>query len=167
MSNDRNGEKLLTAEYEAVFRYALALCANEADAYDITQETFLKALRAKDSFKGESGLYTWLCSIAKNTWLDLCKKRNRLDSRAVPEDIPDDELPIEEREADRDLALIIHRALHTLNDPYKEVFSLRVFGQLSFVEISQIFGKSESWSRVTYHRAKKKIIEILRKDDQI
>ena len=41
----------------------------------------------------------------------------------------------------------------------KEVFELRVFGELSFLEISKIFGKTESWARVTYHRARLKIKE--------
>ena len=51
-----------------------------------------------------------------------------------------------------------------MEEPYKEVFSLRVFGQLSFGDIAEIFGKTESWARVTYHRARKKIAEQMRKD---
>ena len=61
--------------------------------------------------------------------------------------------------ADRETMLEIHRILHTLPDPYKEVFSLRVFGELTFREIAALFGKSESWARVTYHRARLKIRE--------
>ena len=49
--------------------------------------------------------------------------------------------------------------LHGLDEPYKEVFQLRVFGELSFAQIGRIFGKSENWARVTYHRAKLKIQE--------
>ena len=51
-------EKALCAEYEAVYRYALTLCRDEAEAQDVTQETFLKAMRARGSFAGESSLYT-------------------------------------------------------------------------------------------------------------
>ena len=64
-------------------------------------------------------------------------------------------------------ALQVHMVLHRLSEPYKEVFSLRVFGELSFGTISSLFGKSESWARVTYHRACKKIREELDHEDQL
>ena len=56
---------------------------------------------------------------------------------------------------------MIHKTLHSMEEPYREVFELRVFGELSFLQISQIFGKTESWARVTYHRARLKIQERL------
>ena len=59
----------------------------------------------------------------------------------------------------------IHQILHNLNEPYKEVFTLRVFGELSFKHISQLFGKTESWARVTFHRAKRKIQDKLKKEE--
>ena len=65
---------------------------------------------------------------------------------------------------EKDLSMRIHHVLHNLNEPYKEVFSLRVFGQLPFADIARLFGKTESWARVTYHRGRKMITEILRKD---
>ena len=60
---------------------------------------------------------------------------------------------------DRESAFEIHKVLHKLDEPYKEVFSLRVFGELSFQQIGLLFNKTESWARVTYHRAKLKIKE--------
>jgi RNA polymerase sigma-70 factor (ECF subfamily) len=63
--------------------------------------------------------------------------------------------------ADKSEALMIHRLLHDLSEPYKEVFSLRLFGELSFSDIGKIFAKTESWARVTFHRAKMKIREGL------
>ncbi|MBR1724427.1 MAG: RNA polymerase sigma factor [Ruminococcus sp.] len=157
-------DEVLRAEYESVYRYALALCRSEAEAQDITQDTFLRALTSKSRFVGDSSLYTWLCAIAKNLWLDRCRKSGRevsLDEQDML--IPDDD-SIEERAADRSTAREIHRILHTLEEPYKEVFSLRVFGQLSFADIAELFGKTESWARVTYHRARKKIADKMRKD---
>ena len=53
----------------------------------------------------------------------------------------------------------VHRFLHNMEEPYKEVFQLRVFGELSFDEIAKLFGKTDSWARVTYHRARIKIQE--------
>ena len=65
---------------------------------------------------------------------------------------------------DKEQAIAIHKLLHKLEEPYKEVFHLRTFGELSFKEIGEVFGKTESWSRVTYYRAKMKIIENLNKE---
>ena len=164
--NDRENI-LLNAEYDSVYRYALALCRNEQQAEDVTQETFLRALKKLDSFDGRSGLYTWLCAIAKNIIVDRARKKKHevsLDDQQLP---ADDSVSVEQRAADRDSAMCIHRILHTLNDPYKEVFSLRVFGQLSFKDIADIFGKTESWARVTYHRAKVEIVDKMGKEGYI
>ena len=60
---------------------------------------------------------------------------------------------------DSESSFRIHSILHTLDEPYKEVFQLRVFGELSFNQIGSIFGKTETWARVTYHRARLKIVE--------
>lgn len=151
------------AEYEAVYRYVLSLCRNETEAEDITQDTFLKAMQAKNGFRGKSSVYTWLCAIAKNVWLEKMRKQNRL----VPmrEEALENGNSLEEKIANEDTAMQVHKFLHTIEEPYKEVFSLRVFGQLSFAKIAEIFGKTESWARVTYHRARKRIIEKMRKDN--
>ena len=158
-------DEVLCAEYESVYRYSLSLCRNEAEAQDITQETFLKAMKAAESFEGNSSLYTWLCAIAKNLWLNRSKKQSR---EVLPENISnlqaDNEPSIEQQVADKETAMHIHKVLHDLNEPYKEVFSLRVFGQLSFAEIAKLFSKTESWARVTYHRARKMISEKMGKD---
>ena len=158
-------EQALCAEYEAVYRYALTLCPSETDAQDVTQETFLKAMGARASFAGESSLYTWLCAIAKNLWRNRCKKLGRelpLDWDADPGGTS-----VEQAAEDRDMSLAVHRALHRLDEPYKEVFSLRAFGELSFAEIGALFDKTEGWARVTYHRARKMILETLRKEGTI
>ena len=64
-----------------------------------------------------------------------------------------------ERFLDREQARQIYRHVHELGAQYKEVFLLRTLGELSFRDIADIFGKSESWAKVTYFRAKNKIIE--------
>ncbi len=62
----------------------------------------------------------------------------------------------------REEVISIYKALHCLEEPYKEVFSLRTLGELSFREIADIFEKSESWARVTYHRAKLQIRSMIK-----
>ena len=61
----------------------------------------------------------------------------------------------------KETTLNIHIILHDMEEPYKEVFELRVFGELSFAEIATVFRKTESWARVTYHRARLKLKERL------
>lgn len=161
-------DEILCAEYESVYRYVLTLCRSDADAQDITQETFLKAMKAADRFEGSSSLYTWLCAIAKNLWLNKRRKEQReVFSESSERTLPDNGIPLEQYIIEQDLSMQVHQALHELNEPYKEVFSLRVFGQLSFARIAQLFSKTESWARVTYHRARKMIVEKMRKDGML
>ena len=155
--------EVLSAEYEAVYRYALTLCRQEQEAQEITQETFLRAMSAKSGFAGSSSLYTWLCAIAKNVFLNHCRKQKKevpLEPDQVFPEVPGPEGCVEKK----DLSMQIHCVLHSLPEPYKEVFSLRVFGQLAYRDIAGLFCKTESWARVTYHRAKKMMEEELRKD---
>lgn len=154
--NEKDFDAVYRDYFDLVYRYALALTRDVHAAEELTQETFFKAMQALDSYRGESSLRTWLCSIAKNAFLS--EKR-----RKQPQ--PLDELPECADEADgpesltlqKEDSLRIHRALHALPEPYKEVFSLRVFGQLSFKEIAELFGKTENWACVVYHRARGKI----------
>lgn len=62
---------------------------------------------------------------------------------------------------ERDMADRILRHLHELEEPYKEVFTLHALGAVLLKRISQLFGKSDSWARVTYYRAKAMITEKL------
>ncbi|MBQ8410944.1 MAG: RNA polymerase sigma factor [Ruminiclostridium sp.] len=160
-------EEILCGEYKSVFRYVMTLCKNPDEAEDITQEAFLRAIKSYDSFSYGSSLYTWLCTIAKNVWLNKCKKSGRETASEIPVETAGNDTPIDELVADKDTAFYIHKALHGLDEPYKEVFSLRIFGELNFSDISRLFGKTESWSRVTFYRAKKMIVDKLRKDGLI
>ena len=151
-------EKLYNAYYMQVYSYAVALTKNPEQAEEIAQHTFVKALSSKAGYKGKSSELTWLCSIAKNLYYDELRRNQRLSSLGENLHISS-EVDIEQAVSDSDMAFRIHLVLHKLDEPYKEVFQLRVFGELSFSQIATIFGKTESWARVTYHRAKLKIQE--------
>lgn len=153
-------EQIYRAYFSDVFRYARSLTLDEQAAEELTAETFFRAMRSLSAFRGECEIRVWLCRIAKNLYFSQQKRQRRFD--------PLDELPeqadsrdLEGDLADRQTALAVHRILHDLNDPYKEVFSLRVFGELSFREIGGLFDKSEHWACVTFHRAKEKIQQAL------
>ena len=151
-------EEVYRLYFRDVYRYCLALTRDEQIAEEVTQETFFKALRAIDKFDGKCRLYVWLCQIAKNTYLSMLQKRRT--GEELPGELPSGE-SLEEKLLTKESAFEIHRILHALEEPYKEVFSLRTFGELPFRQIGALFGKTESWARVTYHRARLKIKEEL------
>lgn len=154
------GEKLKEFEdlyqmyFKDIFLYIKALSKNDNIAEEVTQETFFKAMKAIHKFKGECDIRVWLCQIAKNTYYTWCKKNQRVVFEEIDEHLPDESSCIEKKMIDKEQAVAIHKLLHEMEEPYKEVFHLRVFGELSFREIGEVFGKTESWSRVTFHRAK-------------
>ena len=150
-------EKLYETCYMRVFSYAMTLAGERSQAEEITQETFFRAFSKQSEFRGESDEVTWLCAIAKNYWLD--EKRRGKRTEAMPEEMTDLGSGPEQAAVDRDSSFRIHMALHALEEPYREAFELRVFGELSFREIGTIFGKTENWARVTYHRARLKLQE--------
>ena len=156
MTQDRS-EKLYETYYMRVFSYAMTLTGDRLQAEEITQETFFRAFSKQSSFRGESDEVTWLCAIAKNFYLDEIRRRNR--TEPLPEELSDTGKGMEQAVTDRDTSFRIHMALHTLEEPYREVFELRVFGELNFREIGTIFEKTENWARVTYPRARLKLQE--------
>ncbi len=149
---DKNtAEKLYEAFYMKVFSYVMTLTADHEDAMEITQETFYRAISTSKTFRGESESYTWLCAIAKNLFIDETRRRSKFTDAPLDEE-QDRGKSFEKKLTDSDFSLRIHKILHDMDEPYKEVFQLRVFGELSFKEIGSVFSKTETWARVTYHR---------------
>ncbi|MBO5485479.1 MAG: RNA polymerase sigma factor [Eubacterium sp.] len=144
-------EKLYRDYFSVVYKYILSISNDPLTAEEITQETFFKALKKIDDFRGDCSVRVWLCQIAKHTYYNYTKKQSRF------VELSEDNVQGEYAEQDSLLdfeAKELHRILHNLKEPYKEVFSLRIFGELSFSDIGELFGKSDSWARVTFHRAR-------------
>ena len=154
-------EMIYAQHFQSVYRYVVSLCRNETIAEDVTSETFLKAIAAIGKFKGDCCIKVWLCQIAKNTYYSLLKKTKVEALLDLDTKIESEVSDFTEKLLDKSSALEIHRCLRGIEEPYKEVFSLRTFGELSFAEIADLFGKTENWARVTYHRAKLKLREAL------
>lgn len=152
-------EKLYNSYYMEVYSYVMTVIKNTHLAEEITQEVFFKALKSKASYRGEASEFTWLCAIAKNACMDELRKQSRFrDSGKETISAANVEKMLE----DKQTTLLIHQMLHAMEEPYKEVFQLRIFGELSFKEIGAVFNKTESWARVTYHRARLKLQERMR-----
>ena len=164
-----NIEELYRTYFDIVYRYICSISQDGPLAEEVTQETFFKALKKIDQFRGDCDVRVWLCQIAKNTLYDHLKKQKKQlsgDEQLEKTESDGGEL-LEEKLAQRSQAMEIHKVLHRLSEPYKEVFSLRIFGELNFREIGMLFGESENWARVTYYRARVKIREELEYEDHM
>ncbi len=140
-----------------VFRYLLSLTGEIDLAEELTQETFYRAFLHINQFEGKCSMYTWLCQIGRNAYYNECKKRKHTKPQVDMESIEDSENFID-RLIRKEQAISLHKALHRLPEPYKEVFTLKIFGELKYKEIAAVFGKSETWAKVTFYRAKERLI---------
>lgn len=156
-------EQIYTTYFRDVYLYIRKLSNSEHIAEEITSETFFKAMKSFDGFRGDCDIRVWLCQIAKNCYYSYLKKVDRTESVDNAE-IAEQSTSFEERLFQQDTAMQIQKILHDVPEPYKEVFMWRVYADLSFKQIGQIFGKSENWACVTYHRARNKIKEKLEVD---
>ena len=137
------------------------LCPPEVNIFmRLRSQTFFTTLEQYPKFRGECHIRTWLCAIGRNLYLSYLRRTGK--ELPLEESFIDTGVSVEERLEDKEEAMRIHKVLHSLPEPYKEVFSLRVFGQLSFAQIGEVFGKTANWACVTYHRAKSKIQEAIR-----
>ena len=161
-------EQLYNTYFNDVYLYILRLSGDEHTAEEITSDTFFKAIRSIDSFRGDCDVRVWLCQIAKNCYYTHAKKNGRteqLDDGEMGE-IPDRALGIAEELIRKDEIGRLQSILHRIGEPYKEVFMWRVYAELSFKQIGQLFGKTENWACVTYHRARKMIKEGLEEESR-
>jgi len=142
-----------------VFLYLMTLCGNADTAEELTQETFYRALRSLKKYKGDSSVYTWLCSIARNAWLEELRKRRKHTDEEITELIEDTSPRPDEEAESEDSRIRLLKRIHSLPETEKEIILLRASQELSFREIGEIFGKSENWARVTYYRAKQKLAD--------
>lgn len=156
-------EKIYRTYFRDVLLYIRRLSNDDHMAEEITSETFYKAMRSIDSFRGDCDIRVWLFQIAKNCYYTYLKKQRRVDSieDAILADISPQDETVEERLLRQDEAMQIQKILHDISDPYKEIFMWRVFAELNYKQIGRLFGKSENWACVTYHRARNMIRERL------
>lgn len=144
---------------DLVFKYSFSLCHDEHTAEELTQETFYQAVRSAKKYDGTCKVSTWLCQIAKHLWYQELDKRKRKGTSKLTEEIVSDEKSLEERFSQKEDLMNIFRRVHVLDEVSKEIFFLRIMGDLSFREIGNIFEKNENWARVTFYRAKQKIVK--------
>ena len=153
-------EEIYKQYFETVNKYLFCLTRNNDIAEELTQETFYKAVKKIDTYKGECKISVWLCQIAKNSWYDYCKKNKkvmRLEEELL--EIQSDETT-EEKVISNDEKISLYRKLQKLDEKTREVIYLRITGELSFKEIGMILNQTENWARVTFYRGKNQLKEV-------
>lgn len=147
-----------------VYLFLLSLTGSSDEAEELLSETFYQAFLHMDRFEGRSSIYTWLCQIGKNAWLKECRRRRRFDEREIGDiDLYDGKPSPEVQALQRDERERILQQVYQLQEPYREVFMLHVFGEVKLKEIAAMYSKTEEWARVTYFRAKNKIMKAVGK----
>ena len=157
-------QKIYEEYAQPVYRFLLSLTGKDDLAEELLSETFYQAFRHIDQFEGRCSLYTWLCQIGKNAWIKECRRNNRY-SEITLEDLKliDDTPSLEDQIINKEQYYKILKALQGLSDIYRDVFILHAIGEVKLKEIACIYGKTESWARVTYFRAKQQIAQEVMK----
>lgn len=157
----QNIEEVYLEHSKLVYKYLFCLTHNNELAEELTQETFVCAIKEINNFKGNSKLSTWLCQIAKNLWykeLRKIKKANIIPIDEISVNIKNEE-DIETKIIQNNEKEILYKMIERLPNELREIIYLRIVGEFSFKQIGEILGKNENWARVTFYRGKEKMKE--------
>ncbi|MGE9941040.1 RNA polymerase sigma factor [Bariatricus sp. SGI.161] len=149
---------------ELVYKFLLSLCHEEDTAEELTQETFYQAVRSSKKYDGTCKVSTWLCQIAKHLWYRELERRKKKGTTSLPEEIHSGNESLDEKFCLKEEKMELFQKVHILDEISKEVVLLRITGAFSFKEIAELFGKNENWARVTFYRAKQKIVKGWKKE---
>lgn len=155
-------EKVYEQYSNTVYKYLFCLTGKEEIAEEFTQETFVIAVKEIKKFKGNCKVSVWLCQIAKHLWykeLKKSKKNNNIYIEDLTEDLIENDTT-EDIICKNEEKLKLFKDMQKLDGKSREIMYLRMVGNLNFIEIGEILGKSPNWARVTFYRAKQKIKEV-------
>ena len=154
-------EQIYKEYFETVNKYLFCLTRNNDISEELTQETFYKAVKKINTYKGDCKMSVWLCQIAKNLWYDRCRKNKKMVKVEENDllnlqslDITEDTVILNEEK------ISLYKKMQSLDEKTREVIYLRITGELSFKEIGIILNKTENWARVTFYRGKQKLKEV-------
>ena len=154
-------EKIYEEYFKTVNKYLFCLTHNNDISEELTQETFYKAVKKIDTYKGECKMSVWLCQIAKHLWYDQCKRNKKFINTEETYLLYLQELnTLEEQVILNDEKIILYKKMQLLDEKTREVLYLRITGELSFKEIGLILNKTENWARITFYRGKNKLKEV-------
>jgi len=179
INGDKKAFEELVNEYQKmVFNVAYKLLRDREDAADATQEAFIKAYKALDSFRQDSKFSTWVCSIVTNASYDILrrKKRNKTQPLYYENDEEENELPLPDENESIDplkmatkseLRKYLLKAIDSLESEHREIVILRELNDYSYKEISDELNISIGPVKSRLSRARLKIIEKLRQEPEL
>jgi len=147
-------DEIFQQHAKTVYRYLLSITGDSDLSDELTQETFYQAVKSINRFDGSCKITTWLCAIAKNQLSSYRRKH------PIMEDWQSQNVTstsTEEQVLEKMDRIALMKQLHAMDEPFREVMYLRLFGDLPFLEIGEIMGKTENWARVTFYRGKEKL----------
>jgi RNA polymerase sigma-70 factor (ECF subfamily) len=155
---NREFEILYLKYVNEVFKFLYRLSGNYHIAEELTQETFVRAYKSLDDFRGECQLKVWLCQIAKNLYFDDLKKcKNNISLDVEENSLFINQVDFIDNIIKKDTLISLGKLIRKLKEPYQEILIQHLLLELSYGEISMNFGKSETWVRVNFYRAKQKL----------
>lgn len=157
--HNKDIEMIYKKYYLTVYKYLMCLTHNPDLSDELTQETFYKMIKKIDKFEGKSKISSWLCEIAKNLWYDELRKKKHSTNITEDFDIQSEE-NLENGYIDKEQTEIMYKKIAKLDEATKRVMFLRLNSEMSFKEIGEVLGKSETWARVTFYRGKQKVKEV-------
>lgn len=150
-------EEIYQMYFRDVYYFILSLSKDSHIAEDITSETFLKAIKAIDKFRGDSNIKVWLFQIGKNEYFSYLRKDKNIDFVDDLDILKENNNMLEKGIISKYQVKKINEIISYLEEPYSEVFILRYYGEFSFKEIGKFFNKTDNWACVTYHRSRVKL----------
>ncbi|MBI2805243.1 MAG: RNA polymerase sigma factor [Planctomycetes bacterium] len=157
---DSFGE-VVEAHWTAVYRLLYSLTGDPHDTDDLTQETFLRALKRFETFKKGTNLRAWLLRIGTNAFFDVKRKQQTLKIGPLTEDVKSEEKSAETLLDLAEQGKLVRRAVQDLTELTRLVFHLRVTEELSFKEVAEIAGVTEVAARQHMHQARAKLLKRL------
>lgn len=171
LGGDANAFEELVLKYEkTVYNLALRMVGDRDDAFDMTQEAFIKAYGSLSSFRGDSKFSVWIYRITTNVCLDFLRSKSRKQqvSLTVSDDDEDAQLDIPDPKADPEQQLMqkmsmqsVEEGLKTLPDKQRQILVMRELGGMSYAEIGAALSLEEGTVKSRIFRARKRLCIFL------
>lgn len=167
-----NFEEIYEQNFNGVWSFFMKLSSDKQLSEELTQETFYRAFISLGKFRGESGIYTWLIAIAKNTWFShLRKKRQSIDNMSVEsivEFYSDKGLNSpEDSYIKSETAAAVRSWIKSMPQKYRDVVVLRIYAGLPFKQVAQAMNITENSAKVLYFRAKNILKERIEQGNEM
>ena len=171
LGGDANAFEELVLKYEkTVYNLALRMVGDRDDAFDMTQEAFIKAYGSLSSFRGDSKFSVWIYRITTNVCLDFLRSKSRKQqvSLTVSDDDEDAQLDIPDPSSAPEQQLIkkismqsVEEGLKTLPDKQRQILVMRELGGMSYAEIGAALSLEEGTVKSRIFRARKRLCAFL------